>query len=89
MKKERIKKLNGEEPEKGDFVLYWMQQSQRAENNPALEYAIDRANELNQPLLVYFGLTDDFPEANQRHYRFMLEGLKETENSLETKSIQL
>jgi deoxyribodipyrimidine photo-lyase len=27
-----------------EWVLYWMQQSQRAHDNPALEYAIHRAN---------------------------------------------
>ena len=26
------------------YVLYWMQQSQRARFNPALEYAIEEAN---------------------------------------------
>ena len=58
------------------YVLYWMQQSQRAEFNPALEYALEQANALDLPLLVCFGLTA-FPEANARHYDFMLRGLAE------------
>jgi deoxyribodipyrimidine photo-lyase len=74
----RIRQLNNLEIGNGDYVLYWMQQSSRAEYNHALEYAILRANGLGQPLLVVFGLMDDYPEANLRHYRFMLEGLKET-----------
>ena len=64
-----------------------MQASQRAEYNHALELAIRQANELKQPLIVYFGLTDAFPEANERHYYFMLEGLKHTQNSLRDRGI--
>jgi len=72
-----------------DFVLYWMQASQRAGGNHALEFAVDKANELGKPLVVFFGLTEAFPEANQRHYRFMLEGLKETSVALEARGIRL
>ena len=64
------------------YVLYWMQQSQRAHDNPALDYAIQAANQRALPLLVVFGLTSDFPEANLRHYTFMLEGLRETAAAL-------
>jgi deoxyribodipyrimidine photo-lyase len=73
----------------GRFVVYWMQQSQRAVHNPALEYAIGRANDLDLPLLAVFGLTDDYPEANRRHYAFMLEGLQETTAALAERGIQL
>ncbi|HEY0128243.1 MAG TPA: deoxyribodipyrimidine photo-lyase [Rubrobacteraceae bacterium] len=73
----------------GDYVLYWMQSSQRAEYNHALEYAIQRANDLGQRLLVVFGLTDDYPEANLRHYAFMLEGLKDVQEALSERGIKL
>ncbi|MEE4310852.1 MAG: deoxyribodipyrimidine photo-lyase [candidate division KSB1 bacterium] len=79
---ERIKKLNDESVQDRRYVLYWMQASQRVEFNHALQYAIMRANELKKPVVVYFGLTDDFPEANARHYHFMLQGLREVEESL-------
>jgi deoxyribodipyrimidine photo-lyase len=85
----RIRQLNNLEIGNGDYVLYWMQQSSRAEYNHALEYAILRANGLGQPLLVVFGLMDDYPEANLRHYRFMLEGLKETKESLAGRGIKM
>jgi deoxyribodipyrimidine photo-lyase len=87
--KERIKALNRKEVKKGAYVLYWMQASQRAEYNHALEYAIIKANELRQPIIVFFGITDNFPEANERHYTFMLEGLKEVKQSLEKRGIQM
>ena len=73
----RIQPLNDADICKGDYVLYWMQQSQRAEDNHALEFAVQQANDRGQGLLVVFGLTDGYPEANPRHYRFMLEGLQE------------
>lgn len=60
-----------------------MQSSQRATSNLALTYAISRANKLNKPLIVFFGLIPNFPEANYRHYYFMLEGLRDVSESLE------
>ena len=67
----------------GRYVLYWMQHSQRAANNPALERAIARANDCGKPLLVLFVVDPDYPEANARHYTFMLEGIKETLAAIE------
>ena len=85
----RVQHLNDKETGVGDYVLYWMQQSQRAEYNHALEYAIERANEADLPLLVAFGVTDDYPEANLRHYTFMLEGLRETQAALASRGIKM
>ena len=85
----RIQRLNNLELIKGSYVLYWMQQSQRAEYNHALEYAVQQANALGQGVLVGFGLTDDYPEANLRHYTFMLEGLHETQTVLAKKRIKM
>ena len=82
LQKTRIQHLNDAEILKGKFVLYWMQQSQRPDYNHALEYAVQQANRLGQGVVVAFGLMDDYPEANLRHYTFMLEGLKETQAAL-------
>lgn len=87
--KDRIKEINDKRVQDGDYVLYWMQQSQRPFWNHALEFAIDQANEEKLPLLVIFGLMDDYPEANERHYYFMLEGLKETQKELKKRDIKL
>src|SRR5918994_1263483 len=86
---ERVQNLNEEDLKDGDYVLYWMQSSQRAEHNHALEYAVQRANDLDQRLLVVFGLTDDYPEANLRHYAFMLEGLKDAQKALQKRGIKM
>ena len=85
----RIKILNVCSPPGGTYVLYWMQASQRSEYNHALEYSIEKANKLNKPLVVFFGITDKFPEANLRHYAFMLEGLSETAAALDKRGIRM
>ena len=84
----RISLLNNAEPNpNGRYVLYWMQQSQRAGYNHALEYAVEQAGEFAKPVLVCFGLTDGYPEANARHYAFMLEGLTEVATALRKRGI--
>ncbi len=85
---ERISLLNTHSEVKGEYVLYWMQQSARAHYNHALELALQRAALLGLPLLVVYVLTDDFPEANLRHYRFLLEGLEDTRGHLAERGIQ-
>ncbi len=85
---DRLQQLNSRAIRPGRYVLYWMQQSQRAEENHALEYAVHAANTLKQPLVVAFGLTDAYPEANLRHYTFLLEGLRETSDTLAARGIK-
>ncbi|MBI9078012.1 MAG: deoxyribodipyrimidine photo-lyase [Desulfatibacillum sp.] len=85
----RIRKLNDIPPQKGAYVLYWMQQSQRAEHNLALEFAIQQANGLGLPVVVVFGLMARYPEANFRHYLFMLEGLAETQQQCLERGVPL
>ena len=80
--KKRIEKINEAEINDGDFVAYWMQSSQRLEYNQALGYAVERANQLNQPLLIFFLVNSNFPEAEYGHFKFMFSGLKELKNKL-------
>ena len=84
----RIQPLNRRSIQDGRYVLYWMQASQRVECNHALEYAVGEANALHLPVVVAFGLTDRFPEANLRHYAFMLEGLAEVRTALRDRGIR-
>lgn len=77
--------LSGE----GGCVLFWMQRSQRGRDNPALNLAVEIANELGKPLLTVFGLTSDYPGAQRRHYRFLVEGLPETREQLAAKGIPM
>ncbi len=41
----------------GSCVVYWMQRAQRALDNPALNVAIEAANFLQKPVVVFVGLT--------------------------------
>jgi deoxyribodipyrimidine photo-lyase len=78
----RLQQLNDQPEREGEYVLYWMQQSQRETFNPALETAVVSANRLGLPVVVGFGLMDGYPDANARHYAFMLEGLRDVEAAL-------
>jgi deoxyribodipyrimidine photo-lyase len=88
---DRIRVLNDDPPAAddghADYVLYWMQSSQRTRHNPALEHAAHLANQHGLPLVVGFGLMHDYPEANLRHYRFMLEGLRDVAEALPRRNI--
>jgi len=68
----------------GAYVLYWMQKSQRASDNPALSAAVAAANALELPLLVLF-IRTNYPGATLGHYRFMLDGLLETAQELRSR----
>ncbi|HSA94804.1 MAG TPA: deoxyribodipyrimidine photo-lyase [Acidobacteriota bacterium] len=86
---ERVRVLRPGPAAPGPFVVYWMQAAQRAGTNHALEYAVGVSNELRRPLVVLFALTDRYPEANERHYAFLLEGLKETRRRLLERGLPL
>jgi deoxyribodipyrimidine photo-lyase len=68
---------------KGGAVVYWMQRAQRGLDNAALDVAIEAANALRLPVAVFFGLHPKYPNANLRHYAFLLEGLNETRERVE------
>ncbi|MGH1504107.1 MAG: deoxyribodipyrimidine photo-lyase [Acidimicrobiales bacterium] len=55
----RVRRSRDDARTGGDLVVYWMHRSQRAVDNPALEQAIRRGNELGLPVAAVFeGLAD-------------------------------
>jgi deoxyribodipyrimidine photo-lyase len=85
----RLAAYNGKSADNGGkCVLLWMQQAQRVDDNHALEEAIARANRAGVPVVVAFGLTPSYFNANARHYQFMLEGLQETAARLKKRGIK-
>lgn len=87
---QRIQAQNDQQiNEHGSYVLYWMEQSKRTEYNHALALAADKANQLQQPLLVVYALTNTYPDFNLRHFTFLMEGLQETERELKDMGIKL
>jgi deoxyribodipyrimidine photo-lyase len=69
-------------------VLYWMTREQRVEDNWALLYALEKANQFQSELIVLFTIANDFPKVNSRQYSFMLEGLLEIANNLQQLGIK-
>ena len=58
-------------------VVYWMQRAMRIRDNAALDVAIEAANLLGLPVVVYFRVIPNFPNANLRHYHFLQQGLRD------------
>lgn len=73
----------------GRCVIYWMQRAQRGRDNAALNLAIDHANRLKLPVVCIFALTDNYPDAQRRHYRFLAQGLLDTAEDLADKGVPL
>lgn len=83
----RVRKLNNAHERTGASVIYWMNRDMRAHDNWALFYAQYQAQRLNLPLVVFCGLVPQFLDASLRHYLFMIEGLKEVEQTLASRNI--
>jgi deoxyribodipyrimidine photo-lyase len=77
----RIRKLKDGEPGKGP-VVYWMSRDQRVHDNWALSFAVEKAQDADEALIVVFTLMSGFPGATLRHYDFMLKGLNKLESHL-------
>jgi len=61
----------------GDFVLYWMQSTQRFEDNWALRHATREADRLGKPLLIHQGLDPTYEHASDRFHHFILANARE------------
>ena len=55
-----------------------MQRAQRALDNPALNVAVEAANALAQPVVIFFAPMPFYPHANLRHYAFLAQGISDT-----------
>jgi deoxyribodipyrimidine photo-lyase len=71
----------------GRCVVYWMQRAERGIDNHAVDVAVEVANELGLPLVVYFAGISNFPHANLRHYAFLNQGLPDIEEDLARRNI--
>lgn len=78
---ERIQKLN-DKPVGSGPIIYWMSRDQRVKDNWAILYAQELANEHDRQLKVCFYLIENHPFLSERHFEFMLGGLKEVKEDL-------
>ena len=61
----------------GEYILYWMQSTQRFEENWALRFATLEADRLNKPLIVHQGLDPTYEHASDRLHSFILHNARE------------
>ncbi len=84
----RVTVRRGGEPDpEGNCIVYWMQRAERAVDNPALNVAIEVANLLRKPVVVFIGLVPFYPNANLRSYAFFVQGLADIRAGLEARHV--
>jgi deoxyribodipyrimidine photo-lyase len=83
-----VRRRGDPDPE-GHCVVYWMQRSQRALDNPALEVALRAANLVEKPCVVFLAPVPFYPHANLRHYRFLQQGIPAIARGLARRGIGL
>jgi len=81
-----IRRSGDPDPE-GRCVVYWMQRAQRGIDNPALDVAVEAANALHKPVVVFFAPVSFYPNANLRHYRFLNEGIPDIASDLANRNV--
>ena len=68
-------------------VVYWMQRALRIHENPALDVAVNTANLLGLPVIVFFSVIPNYPNANLRHYHFLQQGLRDVEEDAKERGV--
>src|SRR5579859_2219292 len=71
----------------GACVVYWMQRAQRGLDNPALDVAVEAANLLRKPVVVFLAPVPFYPHGNLRHYRFLNEGIPDIAAALVKRNV--
>jgi len=68
-------------------VVYWMQRAQRALDNPALDVAVEAANALDQPVVIFFAPMPFYPHSNLRHFAFLAQGIADVEKGAHERGV--
>lgn len=82
----RVQNLRNGRPGHGP-VLYWMSRDQRVQDNWALAYALETAENYSQCLIVAFTLLDGLLNATWRQFNFMIKALQKIETKLNNLNI--
>ena len=72
----------GKPSQEGRYVLYWMHTAVRSSENPALDVALAEAAARKLPLVVVSFLLGCHTYPTHRRYKFLLEGLRDTQKDL-------
>jgi photolyase PhrII len=78
----------GARPADGAFVLCWLHHAVRDHDNPAVDCAIEIANRLGVPVVVYQGLGGAHRYNSDRSDTFILEGAREAHAGLAARGLR-
>lgn len=65
----------------GDYVLYWMTANRRLRFNFSLQRAVEWAQELGKPVLVFEALRSGYEWASIRFHRFVIQGMADNKEA--------
>ena len=71
-----------------DFVLCWLMQALRADENPTLDAAVALGNAHGLPVVVLHALENRYPYASHRLHRFILEASQELGPGVEARGLR-
>jgi deoxyribodipyrimidine photo-lyase len=77
----------GAPAKEGRCIVYWMQRAMRIPDNPALDVTIAAGNLLGLPVVVFFSVVPNYPNANLRHYHFLAQGLRDVAEDAEERGV--
>lgn len=87
--KKRTRKLNHRAVRsKARYVLCRPQQNIRAFDNPVSDAAIATGNKLKLPVVVYYGLGQSYPHANDRLHTFIVESSRSIAPEVEKRGLR-
>ena len=87
--KKRTRKLNDQAVRrKTRYVLCRLQQNIRAFDNPVIDAAIATGNKLKLPVVVYHGLGQRYPHANDRLHKFIIEASRSLALEVERRGLR-
>lgn len=87
--KKRVRKLNDRPVrKKAKYVLAWLQQNIRAFDNPMIDAAIATGNKMKLPVIVYHGLGQRYPHANDRLHKFIVEASRSLAPAVEERGLR-
>lgn len=73
----------------GKSVVYWMQREKRSLDGPALDLAAALGNELAIPVIAFFSVISNYPNAKLRHFTFLNQGLPDIEEDLAARNVKV
>ncbi len=66
----------------GEYVLYWMTAARRLRYNFGLQRAVEWANKLQRPLLIFDAVRTNYRWACDRFHQFLIDGIVERSTQL-------